>query len=229
MEESKTYEIGEMFCNPKGFVTMRSLSSLMVDVSSRQMKKVEGGLPAMVGKVWLLYSWDIEILSPIKKGDFITVRTRPTHMKRFFAYRDFIIEGQGQVLAKAKASFILFDQIKKRAGIIGKEVLEAYGESQELYHGRDYKEIDDFDKQKEIYIRRADFDKNSHVNNGVYFDYIREIPGFDEEKISYIKMIYKNQVRDEEKLGLFYKESPKKVDFKIGSDIDHAYGVVTYV
>ena len=83
MEESKTYEIGEMFCNPKGFVTMRSLSSLMVDVSSRQMKKIEGGLPAMASKVWLLYSWDIEILSPIKKGDFITVRTRPTHMKRF--------------------------------------------------------------------------------------------------------------------------------------------------
>ena len=63
----------------------------------------------------------------------------------------------------------------------------------------------------------------------MYFDYTKEIPDFDEENLSYIKMVYKNQIKEEEKVGLFYKVKGKRVDFKIGSETDHAYGVVVYV
>ena len=229
MKDSKIYEIGPMFCGENGHITMRSLTSLMVDISTIQAERVEKNQKVMDDKVWLLYSWDIEILKPIKEGFEIQISTIPTHMKRFFAYRNFIVEGNGEILAKAKGTFILFDQDKQRAAIIDNNVLEAYGESPEFYTGRNYKKIGDFEKSKEISIRRADFDKNHHVNNGVYFDYIKEIPGLDEGKISYIKMIYKNQIKNEEKIGLFYKESPKKIDFKIGSEIDHAFGMVEYV
>lgn len=107
--------------------------------------------------------------------------------------------------------------------------MAAYGESPEFYTGRNYKKIGNFEKSELVSIRRADFDKNHHVNNGIYFDYIKEIPGLDEEKIFYIKMIYKNQIKNEEKVGLFYKKGQDKIDFKIGSEIDHAYGMVEYV
>lgn len=229
MKNSKIYEIGPMFCGENGHITMRNLTSLMVDISTIQAERVEKNLKAMDDKVWLLYSWDIEILKPIKEGCEIKITTIPTHMKRFFAYRNFIVEGNGEILAKARATFILFDQDKQRAAIIDKKVLEAYGESPEIYLGKAYEKQENFEKSKQVSIRRADFDKNHHVNNGVYFDYIKEIPGLDEGKISYIKMIYKNQIKKEEKVGLFYKESPKKIDFKIGSEIDHAYGMVEYV
>ena len=229
MKDSKNYEIGPMFCGENGHITMRSLTSLMVDISTIQAERVEKNLEVMDHKVWLLYSWDIEISKPIKEGCEIKITTIPTHMKRFFAYRNFLIESSGEILAKAKGTFILFDKVKQRAAIINKKVLAAYGESPEIYTGRNYKKIGNFEKSELVSIRRADFDKNHHVNNGIYFDYIKEIPGLDEEKISYIKMIYKNQIKNEEKVGLFYKESPKKIDFKIGSEIDHAYGMVEYV
>lgn len=201
----------------------------MVDLAVDHASNIEKDLGVMDGKVWLLYSWDLDLISPIRQGTEIRITTIPTHMKRFFAYRNFIVEANGEILAKAKASFILFDQDKQRAAIIDKKVLAAYGEIPEIYSGRPYEKIENFEKLKEITIRRADFDKNHHVNNGVYFDYIKEIPGLDEGKISYIKMIYKNQIKNEEKVGLFYKKGQKKIDFKIGSEIDHAYGVVTYV
>lgn len=229
MKDSKIYEIGPMFCGGNGHITMRSLTSLMVDISTIQAERVEKNLKVMDDKVWLLYSWDIEILKPIKEGYEIKITTIPTHMKRFFAYRNFIVEGNGEILAKAKGTFILFDQDKQRAAIIDKTVLDSYGQSPEIYLGKSYEKQENFEKSKEISIRRADFDKNHHVNNGVYFDYIKEIPGLDEGKISYIKMIYKNQIKKEEKVGLFYKKGQDKIDFKIGSEIDHAYGMVEYV
>lgn len=229
MKDSKINEIGPMFCGENGHITMRNLTSLMVDISTIQAERVEKNLKVMDDKVWLLYSWDIEILKPIKEGCEIKITTIPTHMKRFFAYRNFIVEGNGEILAKARATFILFDKVKQRAAIIDKTVLDSYGQSPEIYLGKSYEKQENFEKSKEISIRRADFDKNHHVNNGVYFDYIKEIPGLDEGKISYIKMIYKNQIKKEEKVGLFYKKGQDKIDFKIGSEIDHAYGMVEYV
>lgn len=230
MKDSKNYEIGPMFCGEEGHITIRSLTGLMLDISTIQANRVEKNLKFMDNKVWLLYSWDIEISKPIKEGCEIKITTIPTHnMKRFFAYRNFIVENHGGILAKAKAAFILFDKVKQRAAIIDKDVIASYGESPEIYEGRPYEKVDDFEVAKEISIRRADFDKNHHVNNGIYFDYIKEIPGLDEEKISYIKMIYKNQIKNEEKVGLFYKKGQDKIDFKIGSEIDHAYGMVEYV
>lgn len=229
MKDSKVYKIGSMFCNEKGLITLRNLTSLMLDISTIQADRVEKKLEAMDKKVWLLYSWDIEFLKPIREKDEIEVTTIPTHMKRFYAYRNFLVKKDGEILARAKASFVLFDKEKLRAAIIDKTVADAYGKSFEEYGGKAYKKIKDFDNSKDIYIRRADFDKNLHVNNGVYFDYIKEIPDFDEENLSYIKMVYKNQIKEEEKVGLFYKVKEKRVDFKIGSETDHAYGVVTYV
>lgn len=229
MEYTKTYEIRSMFCNEKGIITMKSLTSLMVDLSFSQAGEVEKNLSAMKNKTWLLYSWDIEILKPLMKGMEIEITTIPTHMKRFYAFRNFLVKNSGEVFARAKATFILFDIEKQRAGIISRDVLDAYGQSPEIYTGRAYKKPDFYGKEKEITIRRADYDENHHVNNGVYFDYIKEIPGFDEENLSYIKMIYKNQIKDEREVGLFYEDGLNKVDFKIGSEIDHAYGMVEYV
>lgn len=229
MDYTKTYKVRSMFTNENGIITLRSLTGLMVDLAFSQAREIEKDLAEMDDKTWLLYSWDIEIIKQIREGFDIEITTIPTHMKRFYAYRNFLVKKDGEIFAKAKATFILFDKEKQRAGIIDSKVLEAYGQSAETYSGRAYKKPDVYEKVKEIAIRRADYDGNHHVNNGVYFDYIKEISGLDEGRISHVKMIYKNQIRSEQKVGLFYKESEKQVDFKIGSEIDHAYGMVDYV
>lgn len=229
MKDSKIYKIMSIYCNEKDVITMRNLTGLMLDISTIQAERVEKNLSSMDNKVWLLFFWDIEIIKPVRKDYEVEITTIPTHMKRFYAYRNFYVKKDGKTLIRAKASFILFDKEKLRASIIDKEVSDAYGISSEIYQGRDYEKANNFEKSKEISIRRADFDKNYHVNNGVYFDYIKDISGFDEEKVSYIKMIYKNQIKDEEKVKLNYKTGDFKVDFKIESKNEHAFGVVKYV
>ncbi len=169
----------------------------------------------MEGKTWLLYSWDIKFLRPIRKGDEIEITTFPTYMKRFYAYRNFEIRKDGEIFVMAKASMVLFDRKKARASIIDEKIAAAYGENKETYSGNPYKLVKDFERGKKIQVRRTDFDQNHHVNNGIYFDYLREIEGFDEERISYIKLVYKNEIRKEDEVLLFYKKNEKLIDFKI--------------
>lgn len=229
MKEIGIYKVLPMFCNEKGILTLKNLTGFMLDLAFRQSAKLEKDLDIMEGKAWLLYSWDIEFLSPIRKGDEIEITTFPTYMKRFYAYRNFEIRKEGEIFVKAKASMVLFDKKKTRASIIDEKIAASYGENKETYSGNPYKVAKDFEREKKIQVRRADFDQNHHVNNGIYFDYLREIEGFDEERISYIKLVYKNEVRKEDEVLLFYKKNEKLIDFKIESDNNKAYGVVSYV
>lgn len=229
MKEIGIYKVLPMYCNEKGIITIKNLTGLMLDLAFKQSEKLEKNLSIMAKKVWLIYAWDIEFLSPIYEGSEIEITTFPTYMKRFYAYRNFEIKTLNKIVARAKASLILFDTEKKRASLIDKEIAKAYGENEETYPGNPYKLAKDFENEKKIQVRRADFDKNLHVNNGIYFDYLREIQGFDEEKVSYIKLIYKNEIRKEDQVLIFYKKNESDIDFKIESDTNHAYGVISYV
>lgn len=226
MKDTKTYEIGAMLCDRDRQITIKNLLNLMLDLSFAQAKRVESNLKTMEDKSWLLYAWDIKFLKPIREGDLVVITTIPTHMRRFYAYRNFIVKRDGEVLVRAKASFILYDRSKKRASIIDKEVQRAYGEEEEAYKGEVYKISKNFTNERKIQLRKADFDKNGHVNNAIYFDYLMEI--YD-RKPSHIKLIYKNEIREGDEPILFYKTEDGKVDFKIATDRNHAYGVVTYV
>lgn len=229
MKEVGIYKILPVYCNEKGIVTIKNLTGLMLDLAFKQSERLEKNLSIMDGKVWLIYAWDIEFISPIYEGNKIEITTFPTYMKRFYAYRNFEIRGNGEIVVRAKASMVLFDRKKGRASIIDEKIAAAYGENEETYSGNPYKLAKDFEKEKEIQVRRADFDQNHHVNNGIYFDYLKEIQGFDEEKVSFIKLVYKNEIRKEDEVLIFYKKNESDIDFKIESDKNHAYGVFSYV
>lgn len=229
MKEIRNYKVLPMLCNDKGNITIKNLTGLMLDLAFRQAARLEENLSEMDQKVWLLYSWDIEFISPIHEEDEIEITTFPTYMKRFYAYRNFEIRKDGDLLLKAKACLILFDIVKKRASIIDEKILKAYGRHEETYAGKAYKKESCFENDKNIQVRNSDFDKNHHVNNGLYFDYLMEIDGFDERNISYIKIIYRNEIRKEYEVLLSYKKNENQVDFKIESNKEHAYGVISYV
>lgn len=229
MIDTNTYKIGLKDCNQNGFLTIKNMISLMLDVSFDQAGKVEKNID-MYNFAWMLYSWDLEIKRPIRDQEKIQISTIPTHMKRFYAYREFFIKKDGEILASAFAKFILFDKEKLRPAIIGKDLEDAYGREKQSLFEKKVKRKDNFDTSQDIYIRKADKDINGHVNNALYFDYIKEIYRFMDENISFIKMVYKNEIRDEKKICLSYKNIDKRSSFSIDSPGEnHAYGEIFYV
>ena len=229
MIDTNTYKIGLKDCNQNGFLTIKNMISLMLDVSFDQAGRVEKNID-MDNFAWMLYSWDLEIKRPIRDQEKIQISTIPTHMKRFYAYREFFIKKDGEILASSFAKFILFDKEKLRPAIIGKDLEEAYGREKQSLFEKKVKRKDNFDTSQDIHIRKADKDINGHVNNALYFDYIKEIDEFRDENISFIKMVYKNEIRDEKKICLSYKNIDNRSSFSIDSPSkNHAYGEIFYV
>ena len=201
----------------------------MFDVSFIQSDKIEKNLD-MERKVRLVYSWDIEIDEPIKAGDVIEITSIPTQIKRFYAYRNFLVKKDGKEIARACAKLILFDRLKGKLIPIDENIQKAYGEEKSIYADKDFKRQSDFVNSKQIIIRQADFDENGHVNNGIYFDFLKEIEKNREDRISYIKIIYKNEIKDQKEISLSYRNTENEVDFSIDSEnTNHSYGVIRYV
>ena len=229
MKETMTYRIGSMLCNKECFLSFKNLTGLMFDVSFIQSDRIEKNLD-MERKVWLVYSWDIEIDEPIKAGDVIEITSIPAQIKRFYAYRNFLIKKEARKIARACAKLVLFDRSKGKLIPIDENIQKAYGEEKLIYAGKDFKRSSNFDNSKQIIIRQADFDENGHVNNGIYFDFLKEIENIREDRISYIKIIYKNEIKDQKEVSLSYRNTENEVEFSIDSDnTNHSYGVIRYV
>ncbi len=216
-----------MFCDRYGYLTMRNLASLMFDVSFEQASSLEKDID-MEKFRWIAYSWEIDIKECVRLDDEIEITTIPTHMNRFYAYRDFIVEKNGEILAKAKAVFLLMDIERLRPVKILEDLVKAYGREEEVFTARDVKLEKDLDFIKDIQIRKADIDTNFHVNNAVYFDYIEELSEIFAKDIGYIKLVYRNEIRDKKSVRALGKKSKDEFSFALedGFSKTYAYGKI---
>ena len=216
-----------MFCDRYGYLTMRNLAALMFDVSFEQASIVEKDID-MEKFRWIAYSWEIDIKEQVKLGDEIEITTIPTHMNRFYAYRDFVVEENGEILVVAKAVFLLMDIERLRPVKILDDLVKAYGKEEEVFAAKDVKLEKDLDFVGDIYIRKADIDTNFHVNNAVYFDYINELSDIFARDIGYIKLVYRNEIRNKESVRALGKKSGDEFFFALedGSSKTYAYGKI---
>lgn len=216
-----------MLCDRYGYLTMRNLAALMFDVSFEQASFLEKDID-MEKFRWIAYSWEIDIKECVRLDDEIEITTIPTHMNRFYAYRDFIVEKNGEILAKAKAVFLLMDIERLRPVKVLDDLVKAYGREEEVFTARDVKLEKDLDFIKDIQIRKADIDTNFHVNNAVYFDYIKELSDIFAKDIGYIKLVYRNEIRNKESVRALGKKSGDEFSFALedGSSKTYAYGKI---
>lgn len=172
---------------------------------------------------WVVYSWDIEIIDPIKAFDEIRVTTYAINMNKFYAYRNFIVEKNGKICAKAYCVFLLIDVDRKRPVKIPKEIEEAYGNEESIYEGRKVDFEKDFDKSQELKIRRADIDVNQHVNNAAYMDLIEDLTFIDDQDVEYFKIVYKNEIKMQNSVIGQVKNNENSSDFRLMSQDGKVY------
>ena len=227
MKYKEKYSIGHLFCDRYGYLTMRNLAALMFDVSFEQASFVEKDID-MDRYRWIAYSWEIDIKGHAKLDDEIEITTIPTHMNKFYAYRDFIVEKNGEILVVAKAVFLLMDIERLRPVKILDDLVKAYGREEEVFSSKDVKLEKDLDPIGEIYIRKADIDTNFHVNNAVYFDYINELSDIFAKDIAYIKLVYRNEIRNKESVRALGEKIGDEFSFALedGSSKTYAYGKI---
>lgn len=216
MKTSKSFEVPSFATNPKSFLKLRYLLGYMMEVAFKQAKQVEKQ-EWFEKYAWVVYSWDVEIIEPIKSFDKIDVTTHAIDMNKFYAYRNFSIEKNGKICAKAYCLFLLIDIKRMRPVKIPKEIGEAYGKEKSIYDGRNISFEENFTENKKIQIRKADLDKNLHVNNAAYMDLIFDIMDIEDQEVGYFKIIYKNEIRNKDFVIGESKENIKESDFRLKS------------
>ncbi|EGC83552.1 acyl-[acyl-carrier-protein] thioesterase [Anaerococcus hydrogenalis] len=195
MRKTKEFEIGRFITNSEGYLKNKYLLSLMFEVSFDQAEEVEDE-KIMKDKRWIVYSWDIKIEKPIKAKDKIKITTFAIDMNKFYAYRNFFIEKDGEIIAKAYCVFLLFDIKKMRPVKIPKEIASAYQKEDPIYEEKSHKYDKNFGSLEKIQIRRTDLDSNYHVNNASYMDLLGEISEVKDQDVEFINIVYKNEIRD---------------------------------
>lgn len=207
MRKSKEFEIGIFLTNCDGYLKNKYLLSLMFEVSFDQAKEVEDE-KIMEDKRWIVYSWDIKIKKPIRAKDKIKITTFAIEMNKFYAYRNFFVEKDGEIIAEAFCVFLLFDLKKMRPIKIPKEIAKAYQKEDPIYKEKSHKYVENFGDLEKIQIRNTDIDSNYHVNNAAYMDLLGEISNVKDQDIEFINIVYKNEIRN--KKYVFGQKSQKE-------------------
>lgn len=216
MKTRRKFKVDHYLCNSQGYIKMRYLLNLMFQVALDQSKIAEKGLD-MENLRRIAYSWNLEIEEPIKNEDELEITTFATDMKKFYAYRNFTVEREGKLIAKAYCEFLMMDLNRLRPVKMPKELAPAYGLEESIYDGRSLEYKKDFEDPKPIYIRKNDLDENKHVNNAAYLDLIREIVDVKDEDIRYLNVVYKNEIRKEREIFGESISYGKENDFKLTS------------
>lgn len=222
METKKTYKVPEFLTNPDSFLSLSHLLGYMADTGYTQVDLVEKE-EWKKKYAWVVYSWDVEIIEPLKANDEITISTHAIRMNKFYAYRNFSIKRDGKIVAKAYSVFLLIDVERKRPIKVPKEVEEAYGRQDSIYEGRKVKFEKDFDFEKKLAIRKVDLDQNMHVNNAIYLDLVRDLIDIKDQDVEYFKIIYKNEIKYSDLVIGESVKNDQARDFRLRSEDGKVY------
>lgn len=196
MERPVTYsEVGADYR-----VDMAQVINYFQDCSCFQSDELGVGPKNMdiLGKVWMLNSWQIVVERYPTYGESITVGTWPYDFKGPLGLRNFIIDdASGRRIARANSVWAMIDVTTGRPVRVDRTQIEAYQmEPKESmnYEGRKIPICGEFETLEPIAVTRACLDTNHHMNNARYVAVAMEyLP--ENYRIHQIRVEYKHSAR----------------------------------
>lgn len=183
-----------------GYLKYENFINYFQDCSTFQSEDLGLGVKYLRGKdlVWVVTSWQIEIIKYPKLGDRITIGTFAHEFKSFIGYRNFyMLDENGEYLAKAESMWVLLSISGGRPTKATQEQIDLYGHEEKLdmnYKSRKIKVPNELERLESIEVNVHHLDVNQHVNNGQYVCMaVSCIPEID--RPNNIRVEYKNQAK----------------------------------
>lgn len=215
-------------CDAKCRLKTEALMNYFQDASTFQSEELGVGIDYLMPRnlVWVLVSWQIEVLRYPNLCEAVEICTFPTDFKGFMGSRNFFMRtGEGEMLAKANTLWTLlnFDTMKPAAPPA--DMLEKYPVEPRLemnYAGRKIVVEDGGEKQEPVIVRKQHLDSNQHVNNTQYVSMAMEcLPeGFE---IGGLRVEYKQQAHLHDVLVPYVVISEDRVVVSLRDEKDAVY------
>ncbi|WP_244833796.1 acyl-ACP thioesterase domain-containing protein [Clostridium sp. BJN0001] len=208
-EFTKSYEIHYYDVSTDQKCKLTSIINFICDIGTQHSEKLDVGLSYLNENKygWVFYKYDINVYRYPLFGETISITTRVTGIRTFYAPREYIIKDEkGNVIADGKALFFLINTEKRRPSRVPCEIFKAYGIEKNLECKIDTEKLhkpDTIDYQKDFYIRHSDIDTNKHVNNEKYVEWALEaVPSdiLDNYEIHNIKVLFEKETKYGDKI-----------------------------
>ncbi|HHV09789.1 MAG TPA: acyl-[acyl-carrier-protein] thioesterase [Clostridiales bacterium] len=160
----------------KGLLDCSSIINYFQDCSTFQSEDLNQGLAYLqaANRVWLLNSWQLNILKPARLGDNILIGTWAYDFKGFYGYRNFIMKNDlDEVLAVANSIWVYVDTSSGKPTRIPKDyaATSGYGFEPAYPMEQAQRKIDFPEKYEALepfVVTKSNIDSYNHVNNGQY-------------------------------------------------------------
>lgn len=189
----------------RGELTPTALLKVMENTSKHHSDSVEDDeiLREMRGLNWLLTEWRVEILRTPVKGERLFTETWTLDCTGSVRQRRELrlSDGKGEALAKAEATFALYNMQENRVVRFDSGMMDKYKpEKEELFTDKLPRLTlpQSFSAEMPMAVRRTDLDFNRHVHNTAYLGYALELVPEElarTDAISAFRVVYHRSVK----------------------------------
>ncbi len=174
-----------------------SIINYFQDCSTFQSEDLNIGLAYLQEKnrIWILTSWQLQILKPADLGEYVTIGTWPYAFKGFYGYRNFVMKNKaGELLAVADSIWAHMDTQTGTPIRVSEEqsgyVLEP---PYPMEHAdRKIKISGKLTSYPPFPVIKSNIDSYHHVNNGQYIKMAEEfLP--EDFNVSVLRVEYRQQ------------------------------------
>lgn len=214
-------------------LTWLSLINYFQDCSTFHSEACGKGMGYLVDqrRVWMVLSWQIEIVRRPVLGEKIISRTWPTGFKAFYGYRNFVLlDEQEQVLARANSVWVYIDLETGKPSKVLPENISGY----ECEPPIEMKEVsrkiqipEGCEKKEPILVQRHHIDTNYHVNNGQYIYMAEEFLPADFEATG-LRVEYRKQARLHDTIIPMVHSSETDVTVCLCDEEEKPYAIVVF-
>lgn len=161
-------------CDENCKLRLDALMNYFQDASTFQSENLGVGFSYLVPRnlVWVLVSWQVEIIRYPALGEEVEIGTLPYDFKGFIGSRNFCMKTKGgEMLAKANSIWTLLNFDSMKPALPPADMLEKYPVEPRLdmnYEGRKIAVNEGGTCEDSIVVQRQHLDSNNHVNNAQY-------------------------------------------------------------
>ena len=217
MKVSLNTKVMNVFCVTNSKIRLNKLFDYMLECSIKQEEILKEELKDLNGS-WIIYQWDVDIHDMPERFDDLTIQTYHTYTRKFYAFRNYDVFKNGELIVRAKTKWLLVNPEKKLPMRISDELGVIYGRED----GYDIVEKDlelidgDYKKCGEYTVRKTDIDYNYHANNARYIEWIENY--LDNDTIKKVEVVYKKELKLDESVEIYRLVEDSVIYFKLISD-----------
>ena len=217
MKVSLNTKVMNVFCGTNSKIRLNKLFDYMLECSMKQEEILKEKLKDLNGN-WIIYQWDVDIYDMPDKFDDLTIQTYHTYTRKFYAFRNYDVFRNGELIVRAKTKWLLVNPDKKLPMRITYELGKIYGreDGYEVLE-KDVELIDgNHEKCGKYTVRKTDIDYNFHANNARYIEWIENY--LDDDTIKKVEVVYKKELKLDETVEIYKLAENSNIYFKLISN-----------